>query len=239
MGNVTSKTLKKHTLGMIMAIAFVLLFGMVTNVQAATVKLNKTSKQMVIDSTYRLKVSGTSKKVHWSSTNERVADVDDRGVVYANEKGTATIKAKVGTKTLRCKITVITLQSSYETKVKNAINLERRKCGRVSVKTNSYLQKAAQTRAKQLSSRYSHKTPEGYNWTAAISLKYDYVASPSPAELIACDFSDPEELVAQFMNNSGTRKSIRVKNYNEIGVGTYLGDDGYLYCCVILAKRNK
>ncbi len=77
-----------------------------TSVEAATVKLNKTSATIYVGKTTTLKVSGTSKTVTWSSSNKKVATVSSKGKVTAVKAGTATIKAKVGGKTYSCKVTV-------------------------------------------------------------------------------------------------------------------------------------
>ena len=76
--------------------------------QAASIKLNKTKKYLVKGQTYKLKVSGTSKKVKWSSSKKSVATVSSSGKVTAKKKGTATITAKVSGKSLKCKVTVET-----------------------------------------------------------------------------------------------------------------------------------
>lgn len=65
--------------------------------QAASVKLNKTKLTMNIGGVYQLKVSGTNKKVIWSSTDSKVASVSS-GKVKAKKTGTATIIAKIGSK---------------------------------------------------------------------------------------------------------------------------------------------
>ncbi len=79
----------------------------IIEVQAkAKVKLNVTKKTIDKGKTYTLKVSGTSKKVKWSSSNKSVATVSSKGKVTAKKAGTATISAKVDGKTLKCKITV-------------------------------------------------------------------------------------------------------------------------------------
>ena len=77
-----------------------------TSVSAAKVKLNKTKLTLTQGKKYRLKVKGTKKKVKWSSTKKSVATVNKKGVVTAKKKGTAYIKAKVGKKTYKCKVTV-------------------------------------------------------------------------------------------------------------------------------------
>ena len=77
-----------------------------TSVSAAKIKLNKTKLTLTQGKKYRLKIKGTKKKVKWSSTKKSVATVNKKGVVTAKKKGTAYIKAKVGKKTYKCKVTV-------------------------------------------------------------------------------------------------------------------------------------
>jgi uncharacterized protein YjdB len=78
----------------------------VVEVQAATIKLNATSKTIYKGKSATLKVSGTKKKVKWSSSNKKVATVSSKGKVTAQKKGICYISAKVVGKTLKCKITV-------------------------------------------------------------------------------------------------------------------------------------
>lgn len=74
--------------------------------QAASVKLNATKKTLVKGQTYTLKISGTSKKVKWSTSKKSVATVDGKGKVTAKGKGKATITATVSGTKYTCKITV-------------------------------------------------------------------------------------------------------------------------------------
>ena len=53
-----------------------------------------------------MKVTGTKARVKWSSTEPSIAKVGKSGIVTAVSSGSATIKAKVGKKTLSCKVTV-------------------------------------------------------------------------------------------------------------------------------------
>ena len=73
---------------------------------AASVKLNKTKIVLVVGQTYNLKVSGTKKTPQWSSSNKKIVSVTKKGVVKGLKKGTATITAKIGKKTYKCKVTV-------------------------------------------------------------------------------------------------------------------------------------
>ena len=68
-------------------------------------KMNKAKATLNPGQKVTLKVTGTSKKAKWSSSNAKVAKVS-KGKVTAVKKGKATIKAKVGKKTYTCKITV-------------------------------------------------------------------------------------------------------------------------------------
>ena len=73
---------------------------------AASVRLNKTKIVLVVGQTYNLKVSGTKKTPQWSSSNKKIVSVTKKGVVKGLKKGTATITAKIGKKTYKCKVTV-------------------------------------------------------------------------------------------------------------------------------------
>ena len=73
---------------------------------AASVKLNKTKIVIAVGQTYALKLRGTNKTVKWSTSSKKVATVTKKGVVKGVRKGTATITAKVGKKTYKCRVTV-------------------------------------------------------------------------------------------------------------------------------------
>lgn len=85
--------------------------------KATAVMLNATGKTMSIGEKVTLKVYGATSKIKWSSTNKAVATVNQKGKVTAKSAGTATIKAKVSKKTLKCKITVNKPAKTYKSKV--------------------------------------------------------------------------------------------------------------------------
>lgn len=70
-------------------------------------RLNKTVVKMSTVDTEKLKVLNTNKKVTWSSSNKNVAKVSNKGKVTPVWFGTATIFAKVGNKTLKCKVKIM------------------------------------------------------------------------------------------------------------------------------------
>lgn len=72
----------------------------------AAAALSKTRATIYNGKTLQLKVTGTAKAVIWSSSNNKVAKVNQKGLVTALKVGKATITAKVGGKKLACKVTV-------------------------------------------------------------------------------------------------------------------------------------
>ena len=79
-----------------------------------SIYLNKTALEMTALDTYQLQASvypseANNKEISWESSDEKVATVDENGLVQAKEKGTAVItaKAKDGSEVSRsCKVTV-------------------------------------------------------------------------------------------------------------------------------------
>lgn len=74
-------------------------------VEAAQPKLNKTKMTIYEGQKKTLKVNKKA-KVKWSSSNKKVATVNQKGQVFAKKKGTTTIKAKIGKRVIKCKVTV-------------------------------------------------------------------------------------------------------------------------------------
>lgn len=76
-------------------------------VEAATkVKISKTKVTLKKGQKITLKISGTTKKVTWSSSNKKVATVNTKGKITAKDSGTAVITATVSGKKYTCKVTV-------------------------------------------------------------------------------------------------------------------------------------
>lgn len=79
----------------------------IETVEAATkVKLNCTKKTIYEGDSFKLKVTGTNKKVKWSSSNKKVATVSSKGSVKGISKGTCKITAAVSGKKYACKVAV-------------------------------------------------------------------------------------------------------------------------------------
>ena len=70
-------------------------------------KLNKSKAVIRVEKKIRLRVKNAGgKKVKWTSTKKKIASVTKKGVVKGKKAGKTVIKAKVGKKTLKCRVTV-------------------------------------------------------------------------------------------------------------------------------------
>lgn len=69
-------------------------------------KLSKSSATIYVNKTLQLKVSGTTQKVTWSTSNKKVATVTSKGKVTAKAAGKANITAKINGVKFVCKVTV-------------------------------------------------------------------------------------------------------------------------------------
>lgn len=75
---------------------------------AAKPKLSKTSIVMYPGQKATLKVKNAKGKVAWSSSNKKIATVNNKGTIKALKTGNCNIYARVRGKKLRCKVTVVT-----------------------------------------------------------------------------------------------------------------------------------
>ncbi|MDF2537943.1 MAG: hypothetical protein K0S76_964 [Herbinix sp.] len=68
--------------------------------------ISKSTLSLEKSSTYKLKITGSTKTVTWTTSNSSVATVSSYGTVTAKAAGTATITASVDGKKLTCKVTI-------------------------------------------------------------------------------------------------------------------------------------
>lgn len=97
---------KTSRLFTILLSAMVLLTSFPIQTEAATIELNKATATVYVGSSTTLKMKGTSEETTWSTSNKKVATVSSKGKVTGKKAGTATITAKVGKKSYKCKVTV-------------------------------------------------------------------------------------------------------------------------------------
>ena len=75
-------------------------------IKVETPSINKKSLILKKGEKGKLKISGTSQKITWKSSNKSIAEVDKSGIVTAKKEGTATITATVLKKKYLCSVTV-------------------------------------------------------------------------------------------------------------------------------------
>lgn len=106
---------KRYTIS-IFVITMLFLIGVIFTNQSLTVSastkstaisLNTASTYLTKGETTTLKISGTSKKITWTSLNKNIATVTNSGKVTAVGYGSAFINASVNNKSYKCKIIVI------------------------------------------------------------------------------------------------------------------------------------
>lgn len=102
--------MKEKRKSSILAVLFLLVMAafclLSEKAEAKTPKLSKTKLTMTVGQKKTLKVKNTKKKVTWKSSKPKVVKVSGKGVLTAKKTGRAVIKAVVGKKTLKCKVTV-------------------------------------------------------------------------------------------------------------------------------------
>lgn len=77
-----------------------------TALAAAKVSLNTTEKKIQVGETYRLKLMNAKGTVEWKSSDNKVAEVNEKGKVKGVATGTATITAVYKKKNYSCTVTV-------------------------------------------------------------------------------------------------------------------------------------
>jgi len=91
------------------------------NTASAAVKISKKNATMEIDSTLKIKISGTKSKVSWKSSKSAVASVSSDGAVTAKKEGQATVSATVDKKQYSCVIKVVDSSKKEVTAKKGTI----------------------------------------------------------------------------------------------------------------------
>jgi hypothetical protein len=91
---------------LIFALMIAMIIPTSTAQAASKPKLNKTKATICVSKTVKLKVTNSSSKVTWKSSNKKIATVSKSGKVKGIKSGKVTITAKVGKKSVKCKVTV-------------------------------------------------------------------------------------------------------------------------------------
>ena len=99
--------MKKRVLGLMLILVMIVMALPVDEfISAAEPALNKTSVEITIGETVKLKLKGAAGTVKWSSSKEKVAKVSSSGKVTAVGVGKTVITAKFGGKKYKCTVVV-------------------------------------------------------------------------------------------------------------------------------------
>lgn len=112
--------------------------------------------------------------------------------------------------------------SAYAARVTELVNVERAKAGLPALTLDAAASQAAQVRAAEIRTSFSHTRPNGKNcFTALVESGVNYRAA---GENIASGQTTPEEVVTAWMNSEGHRKNILSPHFTGIGVGYLEGN---------------
>ncbi len=117
--------------------------------------------------------------------------------------------------------------ASYIEQVVNLVNIERAKEGLAPLTIDEDVQAAAQVRALEIETSFSHTRPNGSSFSTA--LMEENVSYRRAGENIAWGQRSPEEVVNAWMNSEGHRANIMNSSFTKIGVGYYQNAKGVNY----------
>lgn len=116
---------------------------------------------------------------------------------------------------------------TYAEQVVYLVNVERKKLGLSTLDIREDVRTAAQVRALEIQTSFSHTRPDGRSFSTA--LKEQNVSYRGSGENIAWGQKSPQEVVAGWMNSEGHRANILNPGFTSIGVGHYQNAAGVNY----------
>lgn len=121
--------------------------------------------------------------------------------------------------------TTTTAEAGYAQQVVELVNQQRVAYGLQPLTTTPQLMSAAQTRAVETVTLFSHTRPDGSSCFTI--LQPCGVVCTTAGENIAAGQTTPAEVVTAWMNSPGHRANILNGEFTHIGVGFYYQDGGY------------
>jgi len=161
---------------------------------------------------------------HYEAVKAYISQKNEQAQQFAEEQNLTTKTVKKAEK--EQEKTEETVRRSFSEEIVSLVNAERETAGLHSLKTNSDLTKAAEIRAREIVTEFSHIRPNGEkSKTAAREIGFagDYVG-----ENIAAMLPAPEAVVEAWMDSDGHRRNILKEEYTDTGVG-YLYDESGAY----------
>lgn len=120
-----------------------------------------------------------------------------------------------------------TSMDAYAKKVVDLVNAERAKAGLSPLSINETVALAAQTRAREIETSFSHTRPNGSSFSTVLTSAG--VTYRGAGENIAYGQQSPEQVMESWMNSSGHRANILNSSFTSIGVGHYKNAAGVDY----------
>lgn len=109
-------------------------------------------------------------------------------------------------------------ESNEAKEVLDLVNKERKANGLEPLKLDENLCAAAQKRAKELSSKFSHTRPDGTQCFTVLD-EFDISSYNTAGENIAYGYVSPEDVMDGWMNSPGHRANILNSDFTTLGVG--------------------
>lgn len=136
---------------------------------SAAPKLSQRKVSLTVGQKITLRVKNRGKKkVKWSSSNKKVAIVSSKGVVKAKKKGSAIITAKVGSRKLKCKVTVKKASSSKSANISASSGSSISSLSGSSSSGTSVPMTPEEKAVYNTIMSFQKKYPTGYRWTNEI-----------------------------------------------------------------------
>lgn len=117
--------------------------------------------------------------------------------------------------------------SAYAKEVLRLVNEQRKAYGLNELSWDEKTADAAQLRAMEIDTKFSHVRPDGSSCFTALQQKN--VSYYSAGENIAYGQTSPAQVMNSWMNSEGHRANILSSSFNAMGAGFYIGKDGR-YC---------
>ena len=173
-----------------------------------------------------------------AAQDEKTAAATDKAIAEKTTTRTTaqTGREPVGTATTTRQSTTAAPSVSpaeYRQEVLRLVNIEREKAGRQPLNPDANLNQAAQMRAKEIVSAFSHTRPDGRDCFTA--MKEAGVSYRAAGENIAKGQRTPEQVVDGWMKSDGHRENLLSADFGRLGVGYHV-ENGRTYWVQLFAN---
>ena len=120
-----------------------------------------------------------------------------------------------------------TEQHPYIQQIVDLVNAERTKVGLAPLTLDIQLSSAAQIRAEEQYTLFSHSRPNGSSYRTV--LDENGISYRGCGENVAYGFRNPQAVMQGWMGSEGHKANILQEKFTHIGIGYYVGPNGYHY----------